>query len=79
MSSGILEQLGVKPSSHGASDGTWIETGGKTLVSHNPTDGEPIAEVTQATVDDYEKVIGSAQKAFATWRMVPAPVAVGPC
>jgi aldehyde dehydrogenase (NAD+) len=68
-----LEALGIRPVSHGASTGTWIETSGPDLVSENPADGKPIAKVRQATGDDYEAVMRAATAAFATWRMTPAP------
>ncbi|MGD8553641.1 MAG: aldehyde dehydrogenase family protein, partial [Anaerolineales bacterium] len=52
----------------------WIEDpNGKELVSYNPTTGEPIAKVIQATSDTYNKVAETAQKTFQTWRQVPAP------
>ena len=41
---GFLEALGVEPVNHGACTGEWIATRGAELVSHNPTDSEPIAE-----------------------------------
>jgi len=69
----LLESLGVCPVSPGACTGAWIDTHGPELVSFNPTTGEPIASVLQATADDYEKVVVEAEKALATWRMTPAP------
>jgi aldehyde dehydrogenase (NAD+) len=73
MSKELLNVLGVKPENHGACTGTWIKTSGPEMVSHNPTNEEPIARVLQATAEDYERVIQTAQSAFATWRMMPAP------
>jgi aldehyde dehydrogenase (NAD+) len=73
MSKEILDALGVKPENPGACNGTWIETKGKELVSYNPTNGEPIAKVAQATADDYERVVMAADESFKTWRMMPAP------
>ena len=52
MSKELLESLGVEPNNHGAATGTWIATSGDELVSYNPTNGEPIASVNQATVED---------------------------
>ena len=46
---------------------------GKELVSYNPTTGEAIAKVVQATPESYQKVASYAQKTFLTWRTVPAP------
>jgi aldehyde dehydrogenase (NAD+) len=69
----LLEALGVGPTSPGACTGSWIETRGPELASINPTTGRPIAKVLQATAEDYERVAAGAEKAFATWRMTPAP------
>jgi len=73
MSSEILKALGVQSVNHGACTGKWIETGGDELVSYNPTNGEPLASVRQATAEDYERVMATAQESFLSWRMVPAP------
>jgi len=70
----ILEPLGVKAMNNGACTGTWIETTGPELVSCNPTTGEPIAAVRQATVEEYEKVVQAAEEGFRSWRMTPAPI-----
>ena len=69
----LLKQLGVEPSNAGACTGTWIETSGPELVSVNPANGEPLAVVSQARLEDYERVIRAARDAFADWRMLPAP------
>jgi len=69
----MLESLGIQGNNAGASTGAWIETTGAELASVNPTTGEPIAGVRQATVDDYEKVVAASEEAFHSWRMVPAP------
>jgi aldehyde dehydrogenase (NAD+) len=69
----LLKQLGVAASNAGACTGKWIDTDGPELVSYNPTNGQPLASIRQAKVDDYERVISAAQDAFADWRMMPAP------
>ena len=73
MSRDLLDSLGVAAESSGACTGEWIETRGAELVSCNPTTGEPIASVRQATAADYERVAVAAQSSFETWRMMPAP------
>ena len=71
----VLKRLGIKEINPGVSTGTkWFETEGKINKSTSPVDGSLIASVQTATMDDYEKVIGKAQKAFKEWRMTPAPV-----
>ncbi len=72
----ILEKLNVQPVNAGACIGPdgWIkDPKGKELVSYNPTTGEAIASVIQATPESYEKVASAAQAAFLKWRAVPAP------
>lgn len=70
----MLNVLGIKAINKGASTGTkWFETTGEVLESWSSADGEKIAAIKQATVDDYEKIISTAQNAFLQWRMLPAP------
>ena len=69
----VLKALRVRRVNPGACTGTWIDTRGPRLASVNPTTGEPMAEVMQATAEDYERVAAAAQQAFVTWRMMPAP------
>ncbi|MCK9400631.1 MAG: aldehyde dehydrogenase family protein [Bacteroidales bacterium] len=70
----VLKRLGIKEINHGIHDGLkWVETHGGLLESHSPVDGKLIAKVCQASREDYERVIFSAQKAFTAWQIVPAP------
>jgi aldehyde dehydrogenase (NAD+) len=72
----LLEKLEIKDVNPGAGTGpdNWIEDpNGKELISYNPSNGEPIASVIQATEDTYDAVVRTASEAFATWRTVPAP------
>ena len=69
-----LDLLGIKEVNNGAHTGLeWMETNGELIESYSPNNGKLIASVKQATWDDYETIIGKAQKAFKTWRIVPAP------
>ena len=70
----FLKELGIKEVNSGACYGKWIDkpSGGE-LVSVSPIDGKPIATILQAGEDDYERVVAAAEKAFATWRLLPAP------
>jgi aldehyde dehydrogenase (NAD+) len=43
------------------------------LISYNPTTGEAIARIVQATPATYEQVMSKAQVAFLQWREMPAP------
>ena len=39
----------------------------------NPTNGELLARIEQASAKDYDQVMKQAQKAFLVWRELPAP------
>jgi aldehyde dehydrogenase (NAD+) len=72
----LLEKLQISDINPGACSGPdlWIvDPKGKESVSFNPTTGQPIAKIVQATTDAYEQVLGEAVAAFRTWRMIPAP------
>ena len=72
----ILDKLNIKEVNPGACSGPgrWIsDPAGKELVSFNPTTGEPIASIIQATATTYEKVASTAQATFLRWRNTPAP------
>jgi aldehyde dehydrogenase (NAD+) len=72
----LLERLKIQPVNAGASTGVdnWLmDKNGKELISYNPTTGEAIAKIIQATSEAYEKVASAAQNAFLKWRQLPAP------
>ena len=75
----VLTRLGIQNVNPGATTGqNWLDTKGDVTSSVSPIDGETIATVTNATADDYEKVIRTAEEAFATWKTVPAPMLMVP-
>lgn len=69
-----LQNLGIQSENKGISTGTvnW-EGNGALLSSFSPVDGALIGTVKQADISDYERVIKEAQKAFLSWRTMPAP------
>ena len=72
----VLDKLGLEDVNAGACAGPddWIlDPNGKEFESLNPTTGEPIAKIIQATPATYEKVMAQAHEAFLSWRTVPAP------
>lgn len=72
----LLEKLNIQPVNAGACTGPdeWImDPKGKEVASYNPSTGEVIAKVVQATAETYEKVVAKAQSTFLEWRNVPAP------
>ncbi len=69
-----LIKLGISKVNTGLCTGTaWGEPLGDILNSTSPVDGNKIAGIRQATLDDYHTVISTAKEAFKKWRMVPAP------
>ncbi len=69
----ILSALGLSDENSGLYVGGWKDPSGSTLTSYAPATTEPIADVVQASLGDYEVAIGEAIEAFEEWRMLPAP------
>lgn len=72
----ILDRLGIKETNEGVClgvDGWLADADGRPLVSYNPTTGEPIATIVQATPAAYERVVDHALRSFYSWRTCPAP------
>ncbi len=68
-----LIKLGVQDLNQGTSTGSNFFGNGAILKSYSPVNGNLIGKVTTTTKDDYEKVVETAQSAFKTWRLKPAP------
>lgn len=69
-----LKNLGIEAINKGASTGSkWIDTNGDLTASYSPIDGSLIANVKNATLEDYEAIMSKAQEAYLKWRIVPAP------
>jgi len=69
-----LKALGLEDINPGAGTGTqWSSSKGPLLDSYSPVDGRKIASVHEATPEDYELAMKSAEAAFKSWRMMPAP------
>jgi L-aminoadipate-semialdehyde dehydrogenase len=74
----LLTKLNLKEVNPGASTGAdnWISDPADTiglLTSYNPTTGEPIASVVQASESVYDQVVAKAVESFQTYRSMPAP------
>ncbi len=71
----ILEDVGIEPEATipGSTDGTEWFASGDALEVTTPIDGTTLATVTQATPEDYERVVRAAQEAFVEWAQLPAP------
>lgn len=76
----LLQKLNlrdVNPGSCTGADG-WLDTSADgsdvaLLPSYNPTTGDPIASVIQATPAVYDRVVATSLDSFVTWRSMPAP------
>jgi L-aminoadipate-semialdehyde dehydrogenase len=69
----FLRELGIEGNNSGAYCGEWLPCTGGLLESRNPSTGDLIARVHQASPEQYEVCVQSAQEAFLRWREVPAP------
>jgi aldehyde dehydrogenase (NAD+) len=70
----FLKILQIEKNNEGVSTGNkWIKSKGEKINSFSPVDGKLIGTITAADKESYDKSIAAAQKAFAEWRMVPAP------
>ena len=77
----LLEKIGIEQENLGACAGPedWFDDPeAQELVSINPTTGEPIAAVRQATEKTYDRVVSQAAVSFKKWRMMPAPSELQP-
>lgn len=55
-------------------DGQWVESrSGTTFESHNPATGELIGTFSAGTAEDIDAAVAAATRAFAKWRLYPAP------
>ncbi len=71
--SDILEHFEITDVNSGAFAGRWLETGGPSFESVDPSSGAVLATVTGASLDDYDTVAEAASEVFERWRMLPAP------
>src|SRR6056297_272748 len=70
----VLKRLGIRETNAGVVTGTNpLEVKGEVTQSFTHIDNTPIAGVINATTDDYEQVMNTAEKAFEQWRITPAP------
>src|ERR1043166_251558 len=68
-----LENLGIEPVNPGVFCGEWRGSG-PVRERRTPIDGSVIAQVREASAEDYDVVISRAHEAFLKWRTTPAPV-----
>ena len=56
-------------------DGEWVEAStGQTFENRNPADTRDVVGIFQRSgKDDVDAAVGAAKRAFARWRLIPAP------
>lgn len=70
----VLGRLGIDALNSGVCTGTkWFDTKGDVTDSISPVDGQCIASVINASSENLEEVILTAEKAFQEWKQLPAP------
>lgn len=72
----LISQLKITDLNPGAFSGQgWQSTlsSEQILSSHNPTNGDLLAQVALCSMQDYQAVMERAEKAAEAWRRVPAP------
>ena len=74
MKKDFLKKLGLKQKNNGTSTGQKSTASSKKYIeSYSPVDGKFIGSVSITSKTEYNKVIRTAKKSFATWRTLPAP------
>ena len=69
-----LKALGIKDENSGSSTGSkWMNSKGELIESYSPVDGKLIGKVSSTTEEQYEEIVKTAQEAFKSWRLIPAP------
>ena len=69
----ILENLRIKSLQGGCNVGVeWFGSGDE-ICSFSPVDGSLLGKLKMTSIQDYEIVIGKAEKAFKNFRKIPAP------
>ena len=69
-----LNLLGLSKENSGTKIGNSSIKGGSVIQSHSPVDGSLIGAVDTTTKEGYEAVMKSAEEAFKSWRITPAPL-----
>ncbi len=70
----LLDRLSIIDVNRGVTTGTkWFNVEGDITTSISPIDNQEIAKVKNATIEDYELIVKTAEDAFKVWREIPAP------
>lgn len=69
----MLKTLGLQQENPGTSTGRDFFGSGPAIASHSPADGKLIGNISTTNAADYDRVVKTAQEAYLTWRLMPAP------
>lgn len=69
----FIEKLGLKEKNAGTSTGVTDLPSDTYIDSFSPVDGKKIGSVSVTDAKQYDELVKTAQKAFVSWRMMPAP------
>lgn len=69
----FLKELDLASDNNGVFGGKWFGSG-EVVTSVSPINNEPIARVTQGTVDDYHQIVAASKEAWNEWADIPAPL-----
>ncbi|MCZ2298475.1 MAG: aldehyde dehydrogenase family protein [Chitinophagales bacterium] len=70
----FLKELNLHQNNQGSSTGTkWVLSNDTLIESFSPVDGNMIGTVNTTSKNVYDTIVATAEKAFAEWRLVPAP------
>ena len=72
--SDVLQSLGLRAEESGCFAGEWQRGAGEEMTSIDPSTGRPLARVRGASHEQYDAAVAEAARAFALWRLVPAPL-----
>jgi aldehyde dehydrogenase (NAD+) len=72
--SDVLSALGLRSVESGCFAGGWRPGEGAPVDSIDPSSGQPIGRVRQASLEEYDAAVVASASAFSEWRRVPAPV-----
>src|SRR3954452_25156916 len=74
MRKSLLSRLGLVDINSGVCGESWVnDPGGGEVGSTDPSTGELLARVRMGSTASYDQIVKQSSRAFATWRMVPAP------
>ena len=68
----VFTDLRLTQTENGTFSGSWTGNG-PALEKRSPIDGSLLGTVRQASEEDYQTAVGAASRAFAAWRLLPAP------